>query len=212
MPVFYQQEIDSTAAWAIWEITEPDAFFLAQVPEKKEAHHPLKRRQHLAGRYLLPFLYPDFPLSEIRIADTRKPYLPNDFYHFSISHCGDFAAAIASKNKRVGIDIEVMQPKLARIQHKFIAPEEWLLMRQLQPELEDLALQTMLWSAKEALFKWYSLGRVNFKADMPLTGKPIQTNTDQYLFPMRFEKEMQVDITVSVQLFGSLVCSQVVKL
>jgi hypothetical protein len=29
---------------------------------------------------------------------------------------------------------------------------------------------------------------------------------------MRFEKDMQVNIDVSVQLFGSLVCSQVVKL
>jgi phosphopantetheinyl transferase len=212
MPVFYQQEIDSKVAWAIWEITEPDAFFLEQVPEKKEAHHPLKRRQHLAGRYLLPFLYPDFPLSEILIADTRKPYLPNDSYHFSISHCGDFAAAIASRTHRVGIDIEVMQPKLARIQHKFIAAAEWALLQDLQPLLGDLALQTMLWSVKEALFKWYSLGSVNFKADMPLMDKPVQTGTDQYLFPMRFEKDMQVNIDVSVQLFGSLVCSQVVKL
>ena len=47
-----------------------------------------KRLQHLAGRYLLYALFDDFPLEEIVIADTRKPFLENEKYHFSISHCG----------------------------------------------------------------------------------------------------------------------------
>jgi hypothetical protein len=38
--------------------------------------HPLKRLQHLAGRFLLQFLCPGFPYELIRIADTAKPYLP----------------------------------------------------------------------------------------------------------------------------------------
>jgi phosphopantetheinyl transferase len=48
----------------------------------------------------------------VLIADTRKPFLPNEAYHFSISHCGDFAAAIASKVSRVGVDVELVTAKV----------------------------------------------------------------------------------------------------
>src|SRR5687767_15045761 len=69
-------------------------------------------------------MYPDFPYELIQIADTRKPFLPEEQYHFSISHCGDFAAAIVSRDKRVGIDIEIPVEKIARIQDKFLSGEE----------------------------------------------------------------------------------------
>ncbi|MFX6226067.1 hypothetical protein ABTF68_21555, partial [Acinetobacter baumannii] len=64
---------------------------------------------------MLRVLYPDFPLELIAIADTRKPYLPDEQYHFSISHCGRFAAAIVSSDKRVGIDIENITERVHKI-------------------------------------------------------------------------------------------------
>ncbi|MDE3144284.1 MAG: 4-phosphopantetheinyl transferase, partial [Bacteroidota bacterium] len=93
MALFYQHNINDTTKLAIWKIEEPISFFLAQVPLQREITHPHKKLQHLAGRYLLRFLFPDFPFDEILIADTKKPYLPYEQYHFSISHCGDYAAA-----------------------------------------------------------------------------------------------------------------------
>src|SRR5882762_10719941 len=101
MPLFYQHNINENTKLGIWQIKEPEVFFLEKVPLKKDVSHPHKRLQHLAGRYLLPTLFSDFPLEEILIADTRKPFLPNERYHFSISHCGDFAAAIISSRSRV---------------------------------------------------------------------------------------------------------------
>src|SRR6185436_14974648 len=111
------------------------------------------------GRYLLRYLFPDFPYDEILIADTRKPYLPGEQYHFSISHCGDYAAAIVSSTHRVGIDIEIPSDKVQRISHKFIHANEdrWLVAIQGQLQSSTSELQTILWSAKEAIFKWYSL-------------------------------------------------------
>ena len=96
MAIFYQHQINENTRLGIWKIEETESFFLQKVPIKKDVSHPHKRLQHLAGRYLLTCLFPDFPLEEVLIADTRKPFLPNEAYHFSISHCGDFAAAIAS--------------------------------------------------------------------------------------------------------------------
>ncbi len=99
MPLFYQHNINQTAKLAVWNITEPEDFFLKKVRLQKEIHHPHKRLQHLAGRYLLQLLNPGFPLHLIEIADSNKPLLANEEFHFSISHCGDFAAAIVSENK-----------------------------------------------------------------------------------------------------------------
>ena len=157
MPLFYFKEISPTTKLAIWKIEEPEAFFLSYVPLSSEISHPHKRLQHLAGRYLLQYLFPDFPIHSIQIASTRKPFLENERYHFSISHCGDYAAAIVSSADRIGIDIELQRPTVAKIAHKFLHQEELK-----QVLLDDIKGLTILWSSKEAIFKWWGLGDVDF--------------------------------------------------
>ena len=163
MPLFYQHNINETTRLGIWHISEDEDFFLAKVPLQKTITHPHKRLQHLAGRYLLQYLFPDFPYEEIIIADTRKPYLPNEQYHFSISHCGDYAAAIVSPVYRVGIDIEIPTEKVERIAHKFISENEKSFLSESvicdEQSIPARLLFTILWSAKEAVFKWYGAGR-----------------------------------------------------
>ncbi|MGN6355248.1 MAG: 4'-phosphopantetheinyl transferase family protein, partial [Parafilimonas sp.] len=72
MPLFFQHTINETTQLGIWHIEEEEDFFLAKVPLQKSITHPHKRLQHLAGRYLLQYLFPDFPYAEILIADTKK--------------------------------------------------------------------------------------------------------------------------------------------
>ena len=168
MPIFFQQDIDQHTKLAVWKIEEGEDFFLQHVPLQREITHPHKRLQHLAGRYLLQFLFPDFPISLIKIADTRKPYLENEAYHFSISHCSDYAAAIVSSRKRVGVDIEVPTPKVQKIMHKFLHQEEQQMFNSELAGKEQTANEksveklTLLWNAKEAVFKWWSYGNVDF--------------------------------------------------
>ena len=102
MPVFYQLEIDAFTKLGIWKIEEEEDFFKQYVPILRTVSHPHKKLQHLAGRFLLKYLFADFPSHLIQIADTRKPFLPQEEFHFSISHCGDYAAAIVSSQHRVG--------------------------------------------------------------------------------------------------------------
>ena len=177
MPVFFQHVLDVDTRLGIWKIEETEQFFLNNVPIRPDVSHPHKRLQHLAGRFLLRFLFPGFPYELIRIADTNKPFLSNEEYHFSISHCGDYAAAIVSKNKRVGIDIEIPSPKIERIKHKFLNEkelDEWAMVNMqwaigngqtsgdFSPQTAALQHLTLLWSAKEAVFKWYGDGGVDF--------------------------------------------------
>ncbi len=165
MPLFYQQDINLTTKLGVWKIEESEDFFLLSVPLQRNITHPHKRLQHLAGRYLLPFLFPDFPHEEIEIADTRKPFLRDEQYHFSISHCGDYAAAIVSSTERVGIDIEMITPRVDRIKHKFLHEDE-LFFVDSHPIDQQIRLLTLLWSAKEAMFKWWGRGDVDFSEAM----------------------------------------------
>jgi phosphopantetheinyl transferase len=174
VPVFFQHQINDTTRLGIWKIEETEDFFKSNVPQHRNVTHPHKRLQHLAGRFLLQFLFPDFPYELIQIADTRKPFLPDERYHFSISHCGDFAAAIVSSDKRVGVDIELVTPKIETIKNKFLSEKELttndLLRSAPNDELssEDYRLKTLLWSAKESVFKWYGNGGVDFRQHIQL--------------------------------------------
>lgn len=168
MPLFYQQTIDRHTKIGIWKIEEAENFFLETVPLQSEITHPHKRVQHLAGRYLLRYLFPDFPYELIRIASTLKPFLENEAYHFSISHCDDFAAAIVSKDKRVGIDIETVSERVRRVKDKFINNIEAGILQQYENHVSELMKFTLIWSCKEAMFKWYGDGLMDFRKHMQL--------------------------------------------
>jgi 4'-phosphopantetheinyl transferase EntD len=169
MPIFFQQDIDVDTRLGIWKIEEDEEFFLQTVVPQRNVSHPHKKLQHLAGRYLLKYLFPDFPLSLILVADTRKPYLENEAYHFSISHCGDYAAVIVSKTKRVGIDIEIPNEKILKIAHKFLHTDENLMINNWDT-VDRQQVSTILWSAKEAMFKWWGKGNVDFSEMLRVSG------------------------------------------
>ena len=181
MPLFFQHIINDTTRLGIWKIEENEEYFKGNVPQHRDVTHPHKRLQHLAGRFLLQFMFPDFPYELIQIADTRKPYLPNEQYHFSISHCGDFAAAIVSKDKRVGIDIEIPVEKIEKIANKFLSSDEKKIFNIKLPAT-DFRLLTLLWSSKESIFKWYGSGGVDFKENILLKQKHEGNETIDCLF------------------------------
>ena len=176
MPIFFQQQINATTRLGIWKIEETEQFFLANVPVQNAVTHPHKRLQHLAGRFLLQFLFADFPYSLIRIADTRKPYLEDEQYHFSISHCADFAAAIVSSDRRVGLDIETNSQKAAKVSPKFLSASEQPVLHACRNTFGPRA-ETLLWCCKESAYKWYGDGKVDFRKDIRLTTFRLQDET-----------------------------------
>ncbi len=180
MPIFFQQELSDNTRLGIWKIEETEEFFKGNVPQHRDVTHPHKRLQHLAGRFLLQYLFPDFPYQLIEIADTRKPYLPDEQYHFSISHCGDYAAAIVSKDRRVGIDIEIPVEKISRIAGKFLNEKEYSIFNNQHSILNDRL--TLFWSGKEAVFKWYGDGGVDFREHIHLLKQDEANETIECFF------------------------------
>jgi len=85
-----------------------------------------------------------------------KPLLKNG-KHISISHSYYFSA-IALSDQDIGIDIEMVRSKITGIQHKFVNTDYDSLSD------EDLVKQlTIIWSAKEAMYKIYPYGGLSFR-------------------------------------------------
>jgi 4'-phosphopantetheinyl transferase EntD len=211
MPIFYQHNINEFTKLGIWHITEGEDFFLANVPLKRDVSHPQKRLQHLAGRYLLTELFPDFPLEEILIADTRKPYLVDEKYHFSISHFGNYAAAIVSSMNRVGVDVEKVTPVVEKIREKFLSPvESAIAFEGIEKSGHRLRQLTLLWSAKESIFKWYSLGGVDFREHIRWKEPYFIRSGELSELCFEFKKETPIPLSVFYKIFDDLVLTFVV--
>ena len=206
MPLSFHHQINEVTKIGVWHITEPEDFFLKNVTLQRAITHPHKRLQHLAGRYLLLTLFPEFPLELISIADTRKPFLPGEPFHFSISHCGDYAAAIVSKLNRVGVDIEVPHPKIEKVKHKFLAGTEMELLAKTGEE--NNIMLTMAWSIKEAIFKWFGEGEMEFKGHMEIVSVEKSINGFETLCLMK--KNTPIALSIDSTFAGANILSWIV--
>lgn len=115
----------------------------------------LHRRGFMSVRHLLAELgYVDHDLF---YDEKGKPHL-KDGKHISITHSFVFSAIIISDTE-VGIDIEMQRPKILRIAHKFTPIYEY---RTLANDDALMRKLTMVWGAKESLYKSFSEKGVSF--------------------------------------------------
>lgn len=211
MPLFYQHELLKDTRMAIWKLEEHESFFASGSPSETLPKNAYKRLQHLAGRFLLRYLYPEFDLDSIQVTKSGKPFLADGSFQFSISHSGNFAAAIVSRNRHVGIDVELETPRIHVVAPKFLGQDDMKIVDEHAhlPALQ-LQLMTLLWSAKESMFKWYGLGGVDFKSDMKLKG-PLTFHSDENMeMNFQFGKSLNFDLKVHGRIFSPLVLTWVV--
>ena len=163
MPLFYQQNINETAHLAIWSIQEPASFFETDVHLAVFITNEERRTQHLAVRLLFKLMMPEADLNQLVMADNGKPYLLGLPFHFSFSHCKGYAAC-AVDDKPVGIDIEIIHPRIAKVAHKFLNDQEKTMIAGLE-EKNQLNQLAFLWAAKEAMYKKYEQLGIDFAKD-----------------------------------------------
>jgi phosphopantetheinyl transferase len=173
MPVFFQHH-DADFRLMVWSDEEPESFFLEDLPESLGGMfpaHPLKRKQFLAGRFLLTQLVPNFPLQQIRIAEGGRPFLEQGSPYFSISHTSKYIAAIVHEQQAVGIDVEQVSDRVLRVGNKFLSMAEQQLIQVVLDNAINLTqtiLYTLAWSVKEASFKALHQTGLDFMRDLPI--------------------------------------------
>jgi phosphopantetheinyl transferase len=163
MPFFYQQNINETEHMAIWAITEPASFFESDFSEPIPIVNEERKLQYMAVRVLFKLMMPEIALDQIVLADNGKPYLKGVPFHFSFAHCKGYAACAVSEEQSIGIDIEIIHPRIAKVAHKYLnEPEkEMVASLEAQDQLKQLAF---IWAAKEAMYKKYEQLGIDFAA------------------------------------------------
>jgi phosphopantetheinyl transferase len=114
------------------------------------------------------------------------------------------------------VDVEEATPRIDRILQKFLHPEEldWLSKQALLASKDiqgddpgsAYLLPTLLWSAKESVFKWYGSGQVDFSEHIRLS--PFSLGREG-MMTGAFCKTVPFPFTVEYKLLGNLCLSWV---
>lgn len=114
-----------------------------------------------------------------------KPHIKGE-KHISITHSHEFSAIIIS-DQAVGIDIELQRDKIIRIADKFVA-SEFQYLDQTNAE-EYIKKLTVIWGAKEAIFKIRNEKGISFKDHIKV--KPFLLTGGQIVAQLHFQNIVQ---------------------
>jgi len=152
-------------ALAVWRMDEPTdkLMTLAALTPQEEKHYQAiklekRRREWLVARLLLKQLLPE---AVVLNHTNGKPYIAGGPF-ISFSHSDHFAALITA-SVPCGVDIQRPDQKIARIHSKFILEED--MANAPADEQSRLRWITIVWSAKEAIFKCFG-EHVHFATDI----------------------------------------------
>ena len=144
----------------------------------KSKKNKIAKEQFLAIRKTLQLENPGY---KIRYDESGRPSINSDL-NISISHSNHMAAIVFSGCSRIGIDIELKESKILNIQDKFLNESEKL-KKQFQSDVDYL---TMIWTAKESIYKALGIKGVSFSED--ITIKNLSNNKGEGYYARGKEK------------------------
>ena len=189
MPLHSIQRLSPTAVLGLWHLTETPAELWAGLPWA-EAYRALlpstapapRQAQWLGGRALVHALLAErgaptpapAPTLLVQNDASGRPWLTGEVPGpvVSLSHSGVWVAAVLATGGRVGVDIELIRDKARRLAGKFLAPAEWAAAEaatHAAPEGAASTHYTLLWSAKETLYKLAGQRGIIFKEQLLLS-------------------------------------------
>jgi 4'-phosphopantetheinyl transferase len=164
MPLIERTNVGEHSELVIWKITETRSELQALLPASfaDKGGERLTQLHWLASRVLLAHCFPNQHLI-LHKDERNKPMLEVDGnpYFISISHAHQYACVLLSKTQKVGVDIEKIDERVNRVRTKFLRPDEYFF-----GETESAIYPTIIWSAKESLYKQYGLKELDFKAHL----------------------------------------------
>lgn len=121
----------------------------------------------------------------------------------SISHSGEYGVALAT-GSRCGIDLQLRQASLLRVQEKYCGADEDKVLAAFLPDHDTLSRLALLWSAKEAAKKALSYWKMPGFLDLQVI--KLKSLRDAVVFCLRFRpaghRHMPKEVHVVAGLFG----------
>ena len=165
MPLYKTLKPNKNTTVLVWKIEEDLSVLQAIYTNKNSQKRidgmrsEIHKKGFLSVRHLLAKM--DYTDDDLFYTDDGKPHL-KDGKRISITHSFEFSAIIIS-NQVIGIDIEKNREKIIRIANKFIGKEADFITKKNQ--IEQL---TVIWGAKESLYKIHPDGGLLFKHHLPI--------------------------------------------
>ncbi len=140
---------------------ESNTFINEEKEELEKIKNPQYKAQWISARLLASDCksYINSQTLNINKKLSGKPYILGSEFHISLSHNPKMAAVMFSKTE-CGIDIEQLRPKILRIQDKFLSEEER------KRYFGNIELLTLIWSAKESIYKALEISGLIFKEEI----------------------------------------------
>ncbi len=168
MPLNSLQKISDHIILGIWEITETkEELALLLENDLIDVSKPINPAEKVglhwfASRVLLQSLFSTHKL-ELHKDIHNKPtlFVDGEKYFISISHSHTYAGVMISSKHEVGMDIEIIDERIHRVAHKFLNTNE-------KEFAESTISKVLIWSAKEAVYKWYGKKELDFRENMEM--------------------------------------------
>ena len=106
----------------------------------------------------------------ITYSKNGKPNLAISGHKISISHSKGLLGILIHPEVEVGIDLQHETPKIIKIHRRFMSPKE------LENSEGDEWQMLTHWCAKEALYKYYSKGKVEFSSNLFVEAFELQNS------------------------------------
>jgi len=203
MPIRYIKTLDNGSSLALWHIEENEEELVSHVKiscREEEELHAIRsekgRIRWLAVRKALNSLFPE-DISECEKDEHGKPFISNYSGYISLSHSNDYAIAMAHPQNPVGVDIEIIQPKIKRIARKFLKDKEIEFIYGNQ-EIEKLYA---CWCAKEAIFKWQGKKGISLKQNIDIL--EFQLEESGFLQARLYTTDCNQYLTVEYEKMGA---------
>ncbi len=176
MALYKTIPVNTTTTVFIWKIEE--SFEILQkgitlTETSKDRVNKMKSDLHRRGFLSIRHLFKEAGYSDADVYydEFGKPHLKDGKY-ISITHSFHFCGLIISEENPVGIDIEKQREKITKIAHKFTPFEAYKSLKD-----EDLIKKlTVVWGAKESLYKIYGKKLLHFKKHIYVDDFNIKDN------------------------------------
>lgn len=183
-----------------WHITESLHTLLSlrqledcELSEFQSISNESRKKQWLACRLCLHSLIPHKTFNILHTTNG-KPYILPKLGNISFTHTSEYAVVAINTKSSIGIDVERIQERIKRIRWKFMSPSE-ITNSYGKYEFEKYCVY---WSAKESLYKYTTLNRLDFTKSLLINKFRYQNNKAfqiiGYISTARHHKQVRIKV------------------
>jgi hypothetical protein len=180
MPIFLTKQISPEITLAVWQIKETKQDLIGQLgTDLEDKSKPVNAAETVgihwfASRVLLQKFFVGQKVI-IHKDKNNKPtlYINDEKYFISISHSFEYVGVMVSKTHELGMDIEKIDARIERVSNKFLNEKE-------KEFANNTLTKTLIWSAKESMYKWYGKKEIDFKLHLLVDSFNPENNTQNF--------------------------------